>query len=75
MRTGCAAGLRKAAWRPSFQAAPRVTAPTRLTGKACRRRNVVGRMFGGLKNQRRVATRNDRLAAIAPVATLTQWLE
>lgn len=50
-----------------------------LDRKAYRRRNVIERMFGRLKNWRRIATRYDRLAvnflaAIALVATITQWL-
>jgi transposase len=41
--------------------------------------NVIERMFGRLKNWKRIATRYDRLAvnylaAIALVATVTQWL-
>jgi transposase len=44
-----------------------------------RRRNVIERMFGHLKNWKRIATRYDRLAvnylaAIVLVATVTQWL-
>ena len=47
--------------------------------QAYRRRNVIERMFGRLKNWRRIATRYDRLAvnylaAIALVAMITQWL-
>lgn len=50
-----------------------------LNRKAYRRRNVIERMFGWLKNWRRIATRYDRLAvnflaAIALIATITQWL-
>lgn len=50
-----------------------------LNRKAYRRRNVIERMFGRLKNWRRIATRYDRLAvnylaAIALVATISQWL-
>jgi transposase len=50
-----------------------------LNRKAYRGRNVIERMFGWLKNWRRIATRYDRLAvnfiaAIALVATITQWL-
>ncbi|KTQ85253.1 transposase, partial [Aureimonas ureilytica] len=46
---------------------------------AYRRRNVIERMFGRLKNWKRIATRYDRLAvnylaAIALIATVTQWL-
>ena len=46
---------------------------------AYRRRNVIERMFGHLKNWKRIATRYDRLAindlaAIVLVATVTQWL-
>ncbi|CAH1658955.1 transposase [Hyphomicrobiales bacterium] len=32
-------------------------------------------MFGKLKNWKRIATRYDRLAAIALVALATQWLK
>lgn len=51
-----------------------------LNRAAYRRRNVIERMFGRLKNWKRVATRYDRLAinylaAIALIATVTQWLE
>jgi transposase len=50
-----------------------------LNRTAYRRRNVIERMFGRLKNWKRIATRYDRLAvnylaAIALVATVTQWL-
>ena len=46
---------------------------------AYRRRNVIERMFGRLKNWKRIATRYDRLAvnylaAVVLVATVTQWL-
>ncbi|OYX68598.1 MAG: hypothetical protein B7Y61_01995 [Rhizobiales bacterium 35-66-30] len=46
--------------------------------KAYRRRNVIERMFGRLKNWWRIATRYDRLAvnflaAIALVAAIAQW--
>ena len=50
-----------------------------LNRTAYRRRNIVERMFGRLKNWKRIATRYDRLAvnylaAIILVATVTQWL-
>jgi len=50
-----------------------------LNRAAYRRRNVIERMFGHLKNWKRIATRYDRLAvnylaAIVLVATVTQWL-
>ena len=50
-----------------------------LNRSAYRRRNIIERMFGKLKNWRRIATRYDRLAvnylaAIALVAIATQWL-
>lgn len=50
-----------------------------LNRAAYRRRNVIERMFGRLKNWKRIATRYDRLAinylaAIILVATVTQWL-
>ena len=46
---------------------------------AYRRRNIIERMFGKLKNWKRIATRYDRLAvnylaAITLVALATQWL-
>lgn len=46
---------------------------------AYRRRNVIERMIGRLKNWKRIATRYDRLAvnfmaAIVLVALATQWL-
>jgi transposase len=46
---------------------------------AYRRRNVIERMIGRLKNRKRIATRYDRLAvnfiaAITLVALATQWL-
>ncbi len=48
-----------------------------LNHKAYRRRNIIERMFGRLKNWRRIATRYDRLAvnflaAIALIATISQ---
>ncbi len=50
-----------------------------LNRRAYRRRNTIERMFGRLKNWKRIATRYDRLAinylaAIALIATTTQWL-
>jgi transposase len=50
-----------------------------LNRAAYRGRNVIERMFGHLKNWKRIATRYDRLAvnylaAIVLVATVTQWL-
>lgn len=51
-----------------------------LNRAAYRRRNTIERMFGKLKNWKRIATRYDRLAvnflaAIALVALATQWLK
>jgi transposase len=51
-----------------------------LNRAASRRRNSIERLFGRLKNWKRIATRYDRLAvnylaAIVLVATITQWLE
>lgn len=51
-----------------------------LNRTAYRRRNVIERMFGRLKNWKRIATRYDHLAvnylaAIALVALATQWLK
>ena len=45
---------------------------------AYRRRNLIERLFGRLKNWRRIATRYDRLAqnyiaALALVALTTEW--
>ncbi|MEO1708612.1 MAG: transposase, partial [Pseudomonadota bacterium] len=53
--------------------------PYPLDKKAYKRRNIVERMFGKLKNWRRIATRYDRLAknylsAIALVAVLIEWI-
>jgi transposase len=50
-----------------------------LNRTAYRRRNIIERTFGWLKNWKRIATGYDRLAvnflaAIALVATVTQWL-
>jgi transposase len=50
-----------------------------LNRRAYRQRNVVERMFGRMKDWRRIATRYDRLArnflfAIALVATVCFWL-
>ena len=52
--------------------------PFPLDRKAYTRRNVVERLFGRLKNWRRIHTRYDRLArnylsAIALVAAVTAW--
>jgi transposase len=52
--------------------------PYPLDRAAYRRRNVIERMFGRLKNWRRLATRYDRLAsnymaALALVAIVTEW--
>ena len=52
--------------------------PDPLDPRACRRRNVLERLFCRLKTWRRVATRYDRhaatsLAAIAHVAALSKW--
>jgi transposase len=53
--------------------------PYPLDRVAYRRRNVIERMFGKLKNWRRIATRYDRLArnylaAIALVAIVVAWI-
>jgi len=52
--------------------------PYPLNRKAYRRRNVIERMFGKLKNWRRIATRYDRLAqnylaALALVSIVIAW--
>ena len=49
-----------------------------LNRRAYRRRNVIERMFGRLKNWRRIATRYDKLArnyasAVALAATIIWW--
>jgi transposase len=54
------------------------TKPYPLDRQAYKRRNVTERMFGHLKNWRRIATRYDRLArnylaALALVAVVTAW--
>jgi transposase len=53
--------------------------PYPLDRIAYRRRNVIERMFGKLKNWRRIATRYDRLArnylaAIALVSVIIAWI-
>jgi len=52
--------------------------PYPLDRRVYRRRNVIERLFGRLKNWRRIATRYDRhannyLAAVALVAVVTEW--
>lgn len=54
--------------------------PYPLDRRTYRRRNVIERLFGRLKNWRRIATRYDRhaanyLAAIALVAVITEWIK
>ena len=54
------------------------TVPYPIDRTAYRRRNVVERLFGRLKNWRRIATRYDRLArnytaTIMLVAIVTEW--
>lgn len=54
------------------------TVPYPLDRPAYRRRNLIERLFGRLKNWRRIATRYDRLArnyisALALVAVATEW--
>ena len=55
------------------------TVPYPIDTDAYRRRNAVERLFGRLKNWRRIATRYDRLArnflaAIALVAVASEWI-
>ena len=55
------------------------TVPYPLDRAAYRRRNLIERLFGRLKNWRRIATRYDRLAtnflaAICLAATVSYWL-
>ena len=62
--------------RPSTRSRNR---PYPLDRAAYRRRNVIERMFGRLKNWRRIATRYDRLAtnflsALALVAIVSEWI-
>jgi transposase len=54
------------------------TVPYPLDRSAYRRRNLIERLFGRLKNWRRLATRYDRLArnyiaALALVAVTAAW--
>ena len=54
--------------------------PYPLDRRIYRRRNVIERLFGRLKNWRRIATRYDRhaqnyLAAIALVAIVAEWIK
>jgi transposase len=54
--------------------------PYPLNRRVYRRRNVIERLFGRLKNWRRIATRYDRhatnyLAGIALVATVAEWIK
>lgn len=54
------------------------TVPYPLDRPAYRRRNLIERLFGRLKNWRRIATRYDRLArnylsALALVAVAAEW--
>ena len=54
------------------------TVPYPLDRRAYKRRNVIERLFGRMKNWRRIATRYDRLArnymaAIALVAVVAEW--
>ena len=50
-----------------------------LDRAAYRRRNLIERLFGRLKNWRRIATRYDRLArnflaGLALIAVVTEWI-
>ncbi len=54
------------------------TVPYPLDRLAYRRRNLIERLFGRLKNWRRIATRYDRLArnylaGLALIAVVTEW--
>jgi transposase len=56
------------------------TVPYPLDRPAYRRRNLIERLFGRLKNWRRIATRYDRLArnylaALALVAVTAEWVK
>ena len=55
------------------------TVPYPLDRAAYRRRNLIERLFGRLKNWRRIATRYDRLArnflaGLALIAVVTEWI-
>ena len=55
------------------------TVPYPLDRIAYRRRNLIERLFGRLKNWRRVATRYDRLArnylaGLALISVVTEWI-
>jgi transposase len=56
------------------------TVPYRLEPAACRCRNLIGSLFGRLKNWRRIATRYDRLArsdlaGSALITVVTEWTQ
>jgi transposase len=56
------------------------TGPDPLDRIAYRRRNLIERLFGRLKNWRRIATRYDRLArnylaGAALIAVVTEWIK
>ena len=78
--TNCAIGSGREGSKPSSPQTPHAERPTYpLDRIAYRRRNVIERMFGKLKNWRRIATRYDRLArnylaAIALVAIVVAWI-
>jgi transposase len=76
---GSAIGSRTKVSKPSSRAELPRAVVYPLNRVVYRRRNVIERMFGRLKNWKRIATRYDRLAvnylaAIVLVATVTQWL-
>ncbi len=76
--TACATGSKRAASRLSSRPRPPEPSLTPLDRVAYRRRNLIERLFGRLKNWRRIATRYDRLAqnyiaALALFAVTTEW--
>ena len=78
MPKACAPGCERDASRLSSPSSAARTVAYPLDRHAYRRRNQIERLFGRLKNWRRIATRYDRLArnylaALALVACTTEW--
>lgn len=77
--TACVTGSKRAALcKAVIPSTATRTVPYPLDSVAYRRRNLIKRLFGRLKNWRRIATRYDRLArnyiaALAIVALTTEW--
>ena len=64
---------------PAFRAAPSAKKPISYDTELYKSRNLIERLFGRLKDWRRIATRYDRCAhtffsAICIAATVTFWL-